>query len=66
MPVDLKECPEYERRRGGTSHCRCGKCAECGHPKHSAIHACVHGQPDKVWGHEFVPQAEVRAAMERA
>ncbi len=51
--VDYKECP----RGGGEGKCRCGKCAVCGWPKHSAVHGplfrCEPGT--KSWGHDFVP-----------
>lgn len=47
--VDYSECP---KRR-----CCCGRCAVCGHVKHSAVHGPYANQPagSKPYGHEFVP-----------
>ncbi len=54
--VDDAECPQ----RGGL-RCRCGKCARCGHPKHTAIHGPLYGQPpgSKPYGCRYEPE-EVR------
>lgn len=51
--TDYRECPQYAARR----RCRCGACAVCGHPKHSAPHGACCGQPpgSEPWGHQFVP-----------
>lgn len=68
--VDLDECPdiqfvrEYRERysgRGwrhlGSLPCKCGKCAICGYPKHSGIHAPFYGRPpgSEPYGHEYSP-----------
>lgn len=53
--VDLDACPDGPPRRVSSMPCRCGACAECGSPKHSAIHGPVFGEGPgtKPWGHEF-------------
>jgi hypothetical protein len=45
--------------RNGRGVCRCGKCAACGWPKHTAIHGPAYGQGrgSKPVGHEFQPEA---------
>lgn len=50
--VDLKEC----RWR----ICKCGVCAVCGHPKHTAIHGPFLGEPPggPPWGHQYVPMED--------
>ncbi len=39
------------------THCKCGRCAECGYQLHSAVHMHAHGgKPgDAPFGHQFVP-----------
>jgi len=50
--VDFEECPSTARPR----HCKCGRCAKCGYPKHTSVHGPVLGaEPgSKPWDHEFV------------
>lgn len=53
--VDFSQCPGIDgRTRWG--RCPCGKCASCGHPKHSAVHGPFFGQPpgSEPWDHEYV------------
>lgn len=54
--VDYRECP----KGGGAGRCRCGICAVCGFPKHSALHCAFYGQPagSKPFDHAYVPKEE--------
>ena len=54
-PVDVSECP---RHVDVYKRCRCGKCALCDWPKHTAIHAGILGDTTRelVYGHTFQPQ----------
>jgi len=49
--TDHNECPDRYGRGG--LRCKCGKCARCGWPKHTAIHGGVIGGGDRPYGHRF-------------
>lgn len=55
--VDLDDCPDRKPRPARRTMCSCGRCAVCGHPKHTAIHGPIYGQPpgSRPYGHQFVP-----------
>lgn len=52
--VTYEQCPTH-----GGGWCKCGRCAERGFHKHTAIHGPRYGQPagSKPWGHVFKPAA---------
>lgn len=54
--IDWNECPYLIMMR----RCRCGYCAVCNHPKHTAIHGPVYGEPpgSKPYGHEFISRSK--------
>ena len=53
--VTYEQCPN-----GGGMRCKCGKCAECGNPKHTAIHGPMFGKEagSRPAGHQFKPRSE--------
>lgn len=62
--IDLTKCPQYVHRRRG---CRCGSCAICGYPKHTAIHGPVNGGApgSRPYGHQFVWVGEQQPSPSR-
>ena len=51
--VTYEQCPD-----GGGMRCKCGRCAICGNPKHTAIHGPAFGGKagDKPASHEFIKE----------
>jgi len=52
--VLYEDCPM--RTKWGGRVCRCGRCKQCGHRKHTAIHGPFDGgaEGSRPFGHEFV------------